>query len=263
MKKYLLSVLLLFFGIIPIYAQFVYSSDTFYNKGLEEFNNKHFKQADSLFSLSIDVFALGDAYMSRAIARKNLGDLNGYCEDIYYAIKWGNKDFKNRYIKNCCTIDTVYYDSLIQKIDSNNYFRKEIIEKRNYSSFSSYSIYDKDKKLILSYQIENGDTFYSGGEMKIGEFPGGEKELINFLRNNIKYPVSAKEIGLQGTVYVSFILNEEGIIINKKILRGLSKKLNETALSIIDKMPQWKPASYKNRPVKSVYNLPIKFVLKY
>jgi TonB family protein len=272
MKFYFLILLLLFFGSCKINRsvqekgmgsrQTRDSSTVFYEQGLKELNNKNYKTADSLFSLSIDELAAEDAFVNRAIARKNLGDLNGYCEDLYQASGFGKKDLKTMYQKKCCTVDTLYFDSMLQKSNSTNYSRKEIIETKNYSAFAWHKIVDNENKLLLSYEINGSDTMYGGGsELKVAEFPGGVKELLDFVKNNTHYPPGEREKGIEGTVYVKFIVNEDGKVGKINIFRGVSKVLNQEALDVVSKIPKWTPGIYKNKPVKIIYKLPMRFTL--
>jgi protein TonB len=94
------------------------------------------------------------------------------------------------------------------------------------------------------------------------QFPGGEEELMKFLKNNITYPQMAKENGVQGTVYVTFEVSSKGKVINSKILRGIGSGCDEEALRVVKKMPVWKPGKQNGKSVNVQYNLPIKFILQ-
>lgn len=92
-------------------------------------------------------------------------------------------------------------------------------------------------------------------------FKGGENEMMSFLSKNVKYPVAAKERGMQGKVFVSFVVNETGAISDAKVMRGVAPELDAEALYAIRKMPDWTPGKQNGRNVKVQYNLPINFVL--
>lgn len=94
------------------------------------------------------------------------------------------------------------------------------------------------------------------------EFPGGESSLLKFLGNNVKYPVIAQENGIQGKVYVSFVINETGNINDVCIVRGVDISLNNEALRVVRSMPRWKPGKQAGKTVKVRYNVPIFFELK-
>jgi len=97
---------------------------------------------------------------------------------------------------------------------------------------------------------------------KMPVFPGGEQELFNYLNKNIKYPAIARENGIQGRVFVTFVVDAEGKVKDAKILRGLGSGLDDEALRVVRNMPAWKPGMQNGRVVQVQYNLPIVFTLK-
>lgn len=92
-------------------------------------------------------------------------------------------------------------------------------------------------------------------------FPGGDEARIKFLQNNIVYPVMAKESGIQGTVYVTFVVEKDGNVTAVKILRGIGGGCDEEAVRVIKAMPKWQPGKQRNKPVRVQFNMPIKFTL--
>lgn len=93
-------------------------------------------------------------------------------------------------------------------------------------------------------------------------FPGGEAKLFEYLRGNIKYPPVARENGITGRVYVTFVVDREGKIKESKIIRGIGAGCDEEALRVVRNMPDWKVGKQNGRPVQVQYNLPINFTLK-
>jgi periplasmic protein TonB len=94
------------------------------------------------------------------------------------------------------------------------------------------------------------------------EFPGGEAELFKYLKTTINYPKIAKENGIQGVVYVTFIVKADGSISDIEVLRGIKGGCDEEAIRVVKSMPKWKPGLQRGRPVDVHFNLPIRFVLK-
>ena len=86
--------------------------------------------------------------------------------------------------------------------------------------------------------------------------------LIGFISNNITYPESAKVSGVAGTVYVSFIIDEDGNLVNPEIIRDIGHGCGEVALNVLQTMPKWEPAIHEGEKVKVKLNLPIKFSFK-
>jgi len=94
------------------------------------------------------------------------------------------------------------------------------------------------------------------------EFPGGTGELYKYLSNSIKYPPLAKESGIQGRVFVNFVVEPDGSISNVKVLRGIGGGCDEEAVRVVENMPSWKPGKQRGKAVRVSYNLPIKFTLQ-
>lgn len=92
-------------------------------------------------------------------------------------------------------------------------------------------------------------------------YPGGEKAMIDFLVINIKYPEQAKKKGIQGKVFVTYVVETDGSITNVKVLRGIGGGCDEEAIRVIKLMPKWNPGMNKGKPVKVQFKLPINFTL--
>lgn len=93
------------------------------------------------------------------------------------------------------------------------------------------------------------------------EFPGGMEALYRYLASNIKYPELAKKEKIQGTVYVSFVVEKDGSVTNIKVLRDIGAGCGEEAVRVVRQMPKWKPGRQRGQRVRVQYNLPIKFSL--
>ena len=93
------------------------------------------------------------------------------------------------------------------------------------------------------------------------EFPGGLDSMYAFIHKNLKYPELAKEKGIEGRVFVSFIIEKDGSISNVKILRGIGGGCDEATVEMIKNMPKWKPGKQRGKPVRFQFTLPIKFEL--
>lgn len=92
-------------------------------------------------------------------------------------------------------------------------------------------------------------------------FPGGDAKLYEYLSKNLKYTNMAREAGIQGKVFVTFVVEPNGSITNVQILRGLGGGLNEEAIKVVKNMPAWSPGKQNGRAVKVQVNLPIQFKL--
>lgn len=93
------------------------------------------------------------------------------------------------------------------------------------------------------------------------QFPGGDDARTEFINKNITYPEHARKEGIQGTVYLTFVVQSDGSITHAKVLRGVGGGLDEIALEVVKKMPKWEPGIVKGEPVPVLFNMPIKFKL--
>lgn len=94
------------------------------------------------------------------------------------------------------------------------------------------------------------------------EFPGGEAALYKFLAENIKYPQMAKESGIQGRVFVTFVVERNGKVTDVRVLRGIGGGCDEEAIRVVQNMPSWAPGKQRGKSVRVQYNLPVKFTLQ-
>ena len=94
-------------------------------------------------------------------------------------------------------------------------------------------------------------------------YPGGQAALDQFINNNVEYPADAINNNKEGTVIVSFGLDENGKVMNAKVTSSpmIGDGLEDEALKVINKMPAWTPGMVKGKKVRSRYSLPIKFQL--
>ena len=93
------------------------------------------------------------------------------------------------------------------------------------------------------------------------EFPGGISGLMQFLSENIRYPVIAKDHGIQGRVIVRFVVSKTGEISNVEVLRGVDPSLDGEAVRVVEAMPAWKPGTQRGKAVNVYFTIPIQFSL--
>jgi TonB family protein len=93
-------------------------------------------------------------------------------------------------------------------------------------------------------------------------YPGGIDAMTAFLVSNIKYPEEAKKKGIQGTVFVTYVVEKDGSVTNVKVLRGIELSCDTEAARVVSAMPKWNPGLNEDKaPVRVQFNLPIKFKL--
>ena len=93
-------------------------------------------------------------------------------------------------------------------------------------------------------------------------YPGGDEARIRFLQENIKYPEEAKELGTQGKVFVTFVVEMDGSITDVRVLRGIGSGCDEEAIRVVKSMPRWVPGKQRGQPVRVQFNMTIKFTLQ-
>lgn len=92
-------------------------------------------------------------------------------------------------------------------------------------------------------------------------FPGGDESLRMYLKENTHYPTEALENGIQGRVFVSFVVNEDGNITDVKVARPANPSLEKEAIRVVSSMPKWTPGKQRGKAVDVSYTVPINFII--
>ncbi len=124
---------------------------------------------------------------------------------------------------------------------------------------------DGEEEIVVEQVVEvaeEPEIFTIVEEMP--NFPGGQKELFRFISKNVKYPPMARENGIEGTVYIGFVVMENGAIESVQIKRGLSgggAGCDAEAIRVVNTMPKWNAGKQRGKPVRVAFTLPIRFKL--
>ena len=94
------------------------------------------------------------------------------------------------------------------------------------------------------------------------QFPGGEKELLSYIAKNLHYPTVAAENGVQGKVFIRFVVSVLGIVEGVEVIRSLDPYCDKEAMRVVAALPQWIPGKQNGRNVPVYYTLPIIFKLQ-
>ncbi len=94
------------------------------------------------------------------------------------------------------------------------------------------------------------------------EFPGGMAKMYQYLQSNTKYPDMEFDAGIQGKVFVEFVVEKDGDISDVKVRRGVSPGLDKEAVRAVKSMPKWNPGKMNGKPVKVRFTIPVDFKLK-
>jgi TonB family protein len=137
-----------------------------------------------------------------------------------------------------------------------------------------------DKVVVVAYGIQkkqesaakdsNNESNPNSSNKKIftiveqmPEFPGGAIALRKHIAQQVKYPASAQEAGIQGNVFVSFVINSFGAVSDVKVVKSVDPALDHEAIRVIYSMPKWKPGFQQGKAVDVAYTMPIEFILQY
>lgn len=96
---------------------------------------------------------------------------------------------------------------------------------------------------------------------QLPEFPGGIVAFMKWLTRNLRYPIQAQQQKIQGKVVVSFIINKDGSIASPSIVHSADPLLDHEALRVIKTMPRWKPGIQDGKPCRTMFAIPVNFVL--
>ena len=118
----------------------------------------------------------------------------------------------------------------------------------------------KPKNVVKTKSPEIGKVYTVVEEQP--QFPGGIKEMYRFLGENIKYPEAAAKAGIEGRVFLSFVVTKTGEIQDITVLKGIGYGCDAEAVRVLKSFPNWTPARQDRIPVNVKYNLPIHFQMK-
>lgn len=93
------------------------------------------------------------------------------------------------------------------------------------------------------------------------QFPGGVSAFGQYLSENISYPKQAQRLGVQGKVFVEFIVEKDGSLSNMQVIKGIGGGCDEEALRIMRNSPKWKPGSQRGHLIRQKMLQPITFAL--
>ena len=93
-------------------------------------------------------------------------------------------------------------------------------------------------------------------------FPGGEVKLMEFIAKSINYPKEAIEKGIEGRVFVGFIIDVDGSVTDVKLLRGIGCGCDEEAIRVVKSLPKWRPAKQNGVLIRVPFQLPVNFKLE-
>jgi TonB family protein len=239
-------------------------------------NGKKYIKNQNIVGVNNDQILTSKDYGSKytIINRENETKLN-LNEEIKY-IKFFN-DFITYYINDALVFQLVNGFQLANNTinflnEKNTYdehrYSKEEINEEDFNPENKVKktniFYDLDKDNLFSYF--SNETDESGEILEFidedASFRGGSEALQQWISENIQYPQSAIELGIQGKVYVSFVVEPNGVISNVVVERGVSDDLDREAKRVVRSMPRWKAGKNKGKLVRARCRIPFAFNLR-
>ena len=111
-------------------------------------------------------------------------------------------------------------------------------------------------------EVEDSETDVWQIVEQMPGFPGGNEKLLEFILSNTQYPKEAIENGVQGKVFVEFVVEKDGSIGDVELLRGIGSGCDEEAVRVVKSMPRWKPGMQRGKAVRVRYQVPVFFMLE-
>jgi protein TonB len=96
---------------------------------------------------------------------------------------------------------------------------------------------------------------------KTERYKCSEQKMLEFIYGEIAYPSIARENGISGMVVTRFVVEKDGSISNIEVIRDIGGGCGDEAVRVIKKMPIWIPGKQREKPVRVMFTLPVKFVL--
>jgi periplasmic protein TonB len=132
----------------------------------------------------------------------------------------------------------------------------------NTEAHSDTYIWDVSPGDFTKPEPEIDDNFIFERPEVLPEFPGGLAALYQYLGKNIKYPRQAQELHIQGTVFISFVVERDGRVTQINLLRGIGGGCDEEAIRVVQNMPPWSPGKMGTQTVRASFTLPVRFLLQ-
>ncbi len=143
--------------------------------------------------------------------------------------------------------------------------KRVMIEKARAEKVELRKKADAEKvKIALFYKNASGMVIYHKAETE-PSYAGGNSAMTDYLRDNLKYPTEASENGIEGTVYVDFVVGDNGVV--KDVVAtdfagdDVDQSLKDEAVRVVSSMPAWVPGRQQGKPVNTSFSIPITFQL--
>ena len=183
-----------------------------------------------------------------------------YADDGSY-VKFETSDgFQPETGEPCKKLTVTSYDA--DGTPRNNFFITETERRGDTSTYSiePFTLSEHLFEQLLDVAISTEDTVFQIVD-EMPQFQGGDQAMFTYLSENIKYPEEAKDKGIAGRVFISFVVEKDGSVSDVEVKRGIGGGCDNEAVRVVKAMPKWKPGKKDGKPVRVSYMLPIVFKL--
>ena len=119
---------------------------------------------------------------------------------------------------------------------------------------------DVDNESDLDLE-EDVDEVYRVVE-QMPQFPGGDAAIMKYIANEVRYPQIAKEYGIEGRVFVTFIIDKKGKVKDVEVIKRVDPNLDKEAKRVIESLPKFTPGKQRGKAVRVQFTVPISFILQ-
>jgi TonB family protein len=228
--------------------------------------------AKKIYSITVNVYSLGTkepiigAKVSASIHRKIL--YNGVTDSTGKVII---ENMTGKYV----SIDITDPNTKYQKGYS-SYFNNKRVSEEKFVYLRWIEQDEENEFNAINEKYPNNDSIYSIHEISKQSsssnvdsinyvppgFPGGPGELQRFISATVRYPEDCIKKDIQGRVFLSFIIQEDGTVTNVRVDRGVNKSLDKESKRVMYYMPKWKPATLNGKAIKSKAGAPVVYTLQ-
>ncbi|MCC6723889.1 MAG: energy transducer TonB [Saprospiraceae bacterium] len=154
-----------------------------------------------------------------------------------------------------------YYDGLVDSASIYFGLAKEcsdLLDQADIATWEGKTASKKAEKALVK-QVDN--EIFNVVQQK-PEYPNGEMSILQFIGDNVHYPPLARENGVEGTVYVRFIIEKDGQVSHVEVIRDIGAGCGKEAARVVRKMPLWAPGKQDGQYVRVFFTLPVKYKLE-
>ena len=126
-------------------------------------------------------------------------------------------------------------------------------------SLSLFCLGSAQARQVVVFDAPDNDTTIYTIVDEMPQFPGGDSAMVAYITHNVHYPQTEKEKGIQGKVFVGFVVEKDGGISNVEVKRGIGAECDAEAIRAVKEMPRWEPGKQSGVLVRTAMVLPISF----